>query len=359
VVPRTLLIALVMLVALPGVAQAAVSTGDEPEPANGLTPPTATQDPSISGSATVGQSLTANLGTWDSPPLTSVDLDHIWLRCSASGTGCAQVAGATPSYALTGADVGRIIKLRVRGTTQGLGSGYRERDATGVVISAAPVFPVAPSNVTPPTITGTAREGEVLTLNTGTWTGSDPITYAYGWARCSPDCRPVAATQRYRVTSADVGSQLAAVVSARNAIGTVNATLRTGAVAAKVASTTKLKRLSPFPLMLIDGRVAGRITSISTLRLRRVPGGATIGIRCAGRGCPFKRSTIKVRKGKSRTVALRRLQRRMRAGTTVVITVRKGETLGKYIRLRFRRGTAPARVDRCVAPKSSKPVKCS
>ncbi len=65
-----------------------------------------------------------------------------------------------------------------------------------------------------------------------------------------------------------------------------------------------------------------------------------------------------MRSGESRTVALRRLQRRMRAGTVVVITVRKGNTLGKYIRLRFRRGLAPARVDRCVAPNSSKPLKC-
>ncbi len=136
-------------------------------------------------------------------------------------------------------------------------------------------------------------------------------------------------------------------------------TVRTGAVAAKVASTTKLKRLSPFPLMLIDGRVAGRITSISTLRLRRVPGGSTIGIRCTGRGCPFAQEHGEGAQGQEPHGRPAPLQRRMRAGTTVVITVRKGNTLGKYIRLRFRRGTAPARVDRCVAPKSSKPVKCS
>ena len=42
-----------------------------------------------------------------------------------------------------------------------------------------------------------------------------------------------------------------------------------------------------------------------------------------------------------------------------MITVRKGNTLGKYIRLRFRSGLAPARADRCVAPKSSKPLKCA
>ena len=83
--------------------------------------------------------------------------------------------------------MGRVIKFRVRGTSSPLGvDGYRERDATGVVISAAPVFPVAPSNVSPPTITGSAREGELLTLNPGTWTGTDPISYNYGWARCSP-----------------------------------------------------------------------------------------------------------------------------------------------------------------------------
>jgi len=63
-----------------------------------------------------------------------------------------------------------------------------------------------------------------------------------------------------------------------------------------------------------------------------------------------------VRKGS--TIRLRRLERRLRSGVTVVITVRKGKTLGKYVRLRFRRGLAPARIDRCVAPGSSKPRPC-
>ena len=61
----------------------------------------------------------------------------------------------------------------------------------------------------------------------------------------------------------------------------------------------------------------------------------------------------------SRDVRIAPLQRRLRAGTVIVITVRKGNTVGKYIRLRFRGGSAPARVDRCVVPKSSKPVSCS
>ncbi|HYI37007.1 MAG TPA: hypothetical protein VEX39_10400, partial [Thermoleophilaceae bacterium] len=346
--PRTLLIAVVMLLALPGAAQAAVSTGDIPQDGGTATSrPTVDQPPTIAGSATAGQRLTADRGDW-SPPLggSPVVFDSIWLRCSAAGTGCAQVAGATLTYTLTGADVGRVIKFRVRGTsTAFLFSGFREADATGVVISPAPVFPVAPRNVGAPTIAGTARDGEVLTLNTGLWTGTDPITYSYSWVRCDPACAPVPGGQRRRLTKDDVGQQLAATVTARNAIGTVPVTVRTATVAAKAAPSTKLKRLSPFPTMLIDGRVAGRITRISTLRLRRVPGGSRIGLSCKGRGCPFRKRTIKVRKGKTRTVKLRQLQRRMRAGTVVVITVRKGNTLGKYIRLRFRRSAAPSRVD--------------
>ena len=368
VFPRTLLLALVLVFALPAAAHAVVSTGDSPEEGGSETSrPTVSQEPAISGSATAGQQLTADPGAWDppSPPFGTMEpLDYIWLRCSAGGTGCAPVAGATLTYDLTGADVGQVIKFRVRGTGEAFFmSGYRERDATSVVIAAAPPGPsspsgpAAPTNVTAPTISGDAREGQSVRASQGEWTGTDPITYSYGWVSCSTTCRAVSGSSAYRVRRRDVGRRLVVSVYAHNAVGSTKVEVSTGVVARPFASSN-LARLSPFPTLLVDGRVAGALTSISTLRLRRVPGGSTINVKCGGQGCPFRRSRVKVRSGGRRTIALRRLQRRMRAGTVVVITVRKGNTLGKYIRLRFRNGLAPARVDRCVAPNSSKPLKC-
>ena len=43
---------------------------------------------------------------------------------------------------------------------------------------------MAVTNVTPPTLSGTAASGQVLTTDNGTWTSTDPLVYTYKWERC-------------------------------------------------------------------------------------------------------------------------------------------------------------------------------
>lgn len=88
---------------------------------------------------------------------------------------------------------------------------------TTVRIDAGAPRPVADA---PPTVTGDARLGEVLTVDPGTW-GSDDTSFAYQWLR---DGEPIdgADAADYRVRIVDAGAALTAQVTARQP-GNVNA----------------------------------------------------------------------------------------------------------------------------------------
>jgi hypothetical protein len=78
--------------------------------------------------------------------------------------------------------------------------------------SAAPA--VAPRNAQRAGISGTARVGQVLRTTRGTWTGTEPIDYAFRWFRCdgagapdASDCRRIsnAADNTYVLREGDAG----------------------------------------------------------------------------------------------------------------------------------------------------------
>lgn len=182
--------------------------------------PRNTSRPQITGEEIEGRTLTATSGTWSgTQPITFA---YQWLRCNTAGGSCTVVAGATSrTYTLTADDVGRRMRATVTATNS-LGAASETTSASDTV-RAAPA--TSPRNTAPPTISGTAREGQTLTASPGTWSGTTPITYTFQWLRCDGgggNCAAISAAtgQTYTVASADVGQTLRVLVAARNAAGT-------------------------------------------------------------------------------------------------------------------------------------------
>ncbi|HXY80969.1 MAG TPA: hypothetical protein VEH55_06330 [Gaiellaceae bacterium] len=78
------------------------------------------------------------------------------------------------------------------------------------------------SNTTPPTISGTPTQGQVVAVDEGDWAGA-PSTFSYSWARCDAagaNCTPIAGatTNRYSVDPADVGSTIRVTVTGANSL---------------------------------------------------------------------------------------------------------------------------------------------
>lgn len=80
--------------------------------------PVADNAPTISGTAAVGQTLTAAPGTW-LPSL--VTFSYRWLRCDAIGAACTPIAGATDeTYVPVAADRGHRLSVAVTAALIGL-----------------------------------------------------------------------------------------------------------------------------------------------------------------------------------------------------------------------------------------------
>jgi thermitase len=110
------------------------------------------------------------------------------------------------------------------GPSDPFGSATEDSEQASIYATYMPAQAItAPVNSTPPTISGNARSGEVLSASTGTWSGS-PAGYAYQWLRCDSSgasCAAIssAAGQSYTLTAADVGSTVRVAVTASNSAG--------------------------------------------------------------------------------------------------------------------------------------------
>jgi hypothetical protein len=217
--------------------------------------PVNTAPPTITGTPKVGETLTAQNGTWTNSPTA---FQYQWQRCNESGASCANIAGATQkTFVVRASDAGRTLRVVVTAVNADGATNARSA-ATAVVPSNA----AAPVNTAKPTITGEARVGQTLTADPGTWTGNP--TFTYQWQRCDSDgsnCLPVTGETgtTYGARTADVGFRLRVAVTGKNAGG--SATSNSGVTAVvepAVPITNKRPTLAIVSIRFLGARVYAR-----------------------------------------------------------------------------------------------------
>jgi hypothetical protein len=123
----------------------------------------------------------------------------------------------------------------------------------GLTFGATSKLSVAPTNSTPPSISGTATVGQTLNANPGTWNGSAPISFQYQWLSCDSsgaNCKNIAGQTKkaYTLQSSDVGNTIRVNVIAGNHDGSNTAQSdATAKVAAATTSTTTTTTTTPAP----------------------------------------------------------------------------------------------------------------
>jgi hypothetical protein len=119
-----------------------VSVTDERPPPPPSDPPTPTEPPTLAGTAREGETMVGSNGVWTGDPTEFV---HQWERCTVAGEACSSIAGAaSPSYRLTGDDVGQTVRVRVTAENSA-GSTSAASEPSEVVEAAPPVTNLAPN----------------------------------------------------------------------------------------------------------------------------------------------------------------------------------------------------------------------
>ena len=193
----------------------------------------ATGAPAISGTAQVGETLTADTsGIADADGLSNVQYQYQWLADNAD------IPGATAStYTLSNSDEGKAIKVEVT-FTDDAGNGETLTSAATDAVAAAPT-PNSPATGAP-TIGGTAQVGETLTANTSEVADADgigSIQYEYQWLADDSDISG-ATNATYSLVAADEGKAIKVQVSFTDDAGNAETLTSAGTDAVAAAPQT-------------------------------------------------------------------------------------------------------------------------
>jgi hypothetical protein len=184
-------------------------------------PPVSIAAPAIAGSLEEGQTLTAGVGSWaGTAPFA---FSYQWQRCSVLGGGCEDIPGATSStYTLEALDIASQLAVVVT-------AANAQGSASAASVETSPILALLPSNTLLPTISGLLQDGQLLSVATGGWSGTAPISYSYQWQLCNPlgkECADLsgATGSSLALSPSDVGGILDVVVTATNVAGSTSVT---------------------------------------------------------------------------------------------------------------------------------------
>lgn len=227
--------------------------------------PVNTTEPAISGTPSVGSTLTATQGDWNPNPDT---IAFQWVRCPSSGgsedgSDCAVIGGATTSaYIVSSADVGSRLRVRVTASIGG--------DSATAASNPTNLIGSAPVRIGDPVVSGSAVVGSRLSANQGSW-ANNPTSFSYQWVRCpqsggnpvGSDCASIggATSSSYVVASSDVGSRLRVRVTASNSSGSATSASNATAIVTTSAPSQGEPRNTAEPRISGTARVGSSLTT--------------------------------------------------------------------------------------------------
>jgi len=173
-----------------------------------------------SGTAAIGEMLTAHVSGWSPTP---DEWEYQWYRNDD------EIEGADDdTYTVTEADAGFALKVKVTGEKD----GYTPASATSLPTDevAASHFSATPA----PTISGTAATGKTLTAEVSGWSPA-PDAWQYEWYRNDTKIAGAVAST-YKVVAADVGAKLKVSVTGTKS-GYAQATVASAPVGPVVKGT--------------------------------------------------------------------------------------------------------------------------
>lgn len=265
-------------------------------------PPDLEAPPAVGGAAWVGGEALCSTGIWRNAP-TGYAFE--WLLDGAP------LAGATGAgFRPAASQLGRGLACTVTASNS---AGSRSATSAPVMIAPAP-----PTNLSPPSLSGTARVGAELACEAGAWAGAS--SFSYGWLRDGL-LVPAASGQRFQLTSRDLGRALACRVSASGPGGV-------GSADSGAATVQALPRQPSLRIIPRDDPGAGGRRRLDLRKVSVQPDGSvrlTIAVPGAGLLSARASATLSGRsKGASRRLLVGSAKARPRRAGTVNLRMKPG-----------------------------------